>query len=644
MNAQWGQFIPFLRAITDENGYILPILLVPALFYCFMQRGKVSAQGKLFLFFLFTALGWRILYSLSMGAGTRYNQLPVVLWSAVGVLGVFGFRSILKKVRFPFSNIGTAGLILLIVGIGIGKSLHQPKPKAYIAEVAHVLNERKPGILLDYSDGMNRLEYLLPRWEIVSGFKAVCGQPVFWRDLDRFIQQKQGQGKALYVLLRQPETMPQTDFSDACRREWGFVPFREIWNKRERHLDYRLLVFTPPPTLFGMPLVTETDSNPYGLHLPETIHVSDAEKFKLNFDSIIQDNPFPRWGGVELFAQAGKCYDDRWELEITADTPQEIPVSVTLFLPNGWPVGYATTTILLKKGNSDALPAIVQRRSTINPAQKPPYWNTLLPSPCLILAEENTPLLWHQMTNIPGAEAKRLPIQIVAPAKDQLKETLFWIGSRCNGTKWLTDQLQKRNPALKVMRLEEHPVLPYSKDPRYSFLDLATLQHDPNPLLRNGKVDWKHYCAQENIPSDAVIVIALGYEEVCDGWQKAFHVDDALKSLQTFLDNVTKNAPQTKILLIAPNLPSDQDTEWANLSSNPYIYGFRWNKRHVYRRLLEGLTAVEKQYLQVTLLPSYLFVPAGKEERYPEYLPAVERYLHQMTNENGENNENPVHP
>ena len=152
----------------------------------------------------------------------------------------------------------------------------------------------------------------------------------------------------------------------------------------------------------------------------------------------------------------------------------------------------------------------------------------------------------------------------------------------------------------------------------------------------DGEIDWPGYLAEWQLPEFRCVVLALGFEEVMyQGRRTAFHIDSAMASLRNFLTALRKVSPECRVLIILPLLPSDRAEFYRKFSSSPYIYGFRWSKRHNYRRLAEGVEEVAKEFPDVTVLPTCLWVPAGESERSPAYLEAIDcylQYLEQMRN------------
>ena len=125
------------------------------------------------------------------------------------------------------------------------------------------------------------------------------------------------------------------------------------------------------------------------------------------------------------------------------------------------------------------------------------------------------------------------------------------------------------------------------------------------------------------------------------GMRSAFHIDRAAESLRMFLDAVRKDAPKSRVLLILPGMPSLSQKDYSALTANPFFSGFRWVRRHGYRRLVEMSYRIAGEYPQVTVLPTYLWVPSGKNEREPRYQKIIQLYLQDLENKPDENT---VHP
>lgn len=622
----------FFRAIGEDCAYYIPVLALFALW----NRKLVSRQASnvFFLCALFWFLGWRLFYAIAMGGGSRYYQLPVILMTVMAPAAFPVLYQSLSKFN-SYRKIIVAGLFLICIGLGIGKSLNPPSYKKFIPEIAACLNREKiPGILWDGSQNSGRFELLLPEWEVISGVKEEHkDNPLFWREFFDFIRKRQGDGKPLYFLLRGLQEEPfGENFAAACRREWGMFPFQLLYHVSDSKYGHELFRYTPPEKLFGLPVVTPETKNPYNLNLPSGLNINRNESYTLKFSSVLSGTIFQNWGGIEVDVRYGETDDNGWQISPDERTPEEFPLSITLYLPNGWPVGYTECVVRLVDSPSTILSNPPDVCWEMVPQQAPEWWHNCLPVSQKILVPKNEKDKFQieQLANFPGVTCvpKIQTIQFENTTR-KLNVPIFWIGSRGGGSSFVTEWLKKRNPELQVFRLEEYPRLSYSSDPRYTFRSLVTPRKPYNPLLNSsGNVDWKNYLVQQHLPEFRKIVLALGFEEVMfQGRRMAFHIDPAIAALRTFLTEVKKVSPECQVLLVLPLLPSQKAESYRKLSNHPYIYGFRWAKRHNYRRLTEGVEQIAKEFPNITVLPTHLLVPAGESERHPAYLTAVENYL-----------------
>jgi hypothetical protein len=634
----WENLLLFLRALGDDCAYFIPFLALLAL----LNREVLCRRPANLFFFtaVFWFLGWRLVYALSMRGGSRYYQLPVILLTAIAPAAfpvVFRYLG-----RCRFRGLIVAGLFLFCVGLGIGKALNPPAYKKYIVEMAgRLAEERQPGILLDASGNSKRFKLLLPEWEITpAGKDGLAATSPFWCDFFDFIRRRQGEGKPLYLLLRDlREERPGERFAEACRREWGMFPFRLLHRMSDAKYGYALFVYTFPDGLFGLPGVTPVQTNPYGLRLPLELKIRRGKPYVLPFSAILSGRVLQQWGGVEVDVRYGEVDDAGWYITPDENMPEEFPLAVTLYLANGWPAGYAECTVRVTDSEADLLPELPSEEYGVDFARVPERWRNCLPVPSRIfVSNDRIKLLTKQLANVPGVRCALPEETALCEVKVQdLTQPVFWIGSRNGGSPFVTDWLKKRHPELKLFRLEEHPYLSYSGDPRYAFSSLTTPRKPLNPLLNSdGEIDWPGYLAEWQLPEFRCVVLALGFEEVMyQGRRTAFHIDSAMASLRNFLTALRKVSPECRVLIILPLLPSDRAEFYRKFSSSPYIYGFRWSKRHNYRRLAEGVEEVAKEFPDVTVLPTCLWVPAGESERSPAYLEAIDcylQYLEQMRN------------
>ena len=113
----------------------------------------------------------------------------------------------------------------------------------------------------------------------------------------------------------------------------------------------------------------------------------------------------------------------------------------------------------------------------------------------------------------------------------------------------------------------------------------------------------------------------------------AVHVDHAAASLRRFLDAVRNDAPESRLLLILPGMPSLLQKDYEVLTADPYHSGCRWVRRHAYQRMIEAVWRVAEEYPELTVLPTYLWVPSGSDERNPLYRKIVHLYLQELEGE-----------
>ena len=632
------------------NVFLLPILLVLALL---AWRRPTNKRGALFLVSaILVMFVWRVWYAWVMRGGIRYQALPVILSIPLAISGLYVARRFFSSRVFA----GVMALLILtaLVGGGIAKNCRYPKndKKPLVAAVVSALRaEKTNGILLDDSSAASRLRRELPEFEFVFEHHLQPDDNKFWRNLLDFIRKRQVEQKKMYILLQTPRNgNGLQEFRDAALREWGMTPFTTLCRHGDNKSRYELLRYDPPSRLFGLNVSTPAKPNPDGPFLPSEIMIRRGEPYKLAFTRIMTDARYFQWGGVEVDVRLGVADDFSWQFTPDAKTPERFPLEITLYAPNGWPTGYAATTIRVVDQPVALLPEQTVIAREIDWNTKPEAWERCLPVPPEVLGAAETPsqlqLHFDELCNIPGDRGDKIEVPQARPlAEKPLEKPIFWIGSRIWGTPWITERLKKSNPKLEIYRLEDHPRLPYSKDPRYGFYSLSVPRKPCNPLLNEqGKVDWSGYLRRQKLPPFSTVVIALGYEEIT-WWitRSAFHIDRATKFLRTFLDAVKKDAPECRVLLIPPGVPSLLQKDYSRNTANPSIYGFRWVRRHAYKRLVEASYQVAREYPQVTVLPTYLWLHSGRSERDPLYQKIIQLYLQDLENKSGQH-ENTIHP
>lgn len=632
----WYRFEGVWSAWGEANVFLIPVLAGALLL---AWRPPADRGGTRFYFLaLLAAAGWRIAYAWAMKGGTRYQLLPVIL----AVPLVVGGLCLPRRVFASRRTAAAASLLLAaaMTAVAVVKDLRPPKSdkRAPVEAVASLLlAEKAPGIVLDDSSFSTRLMREVPEFEIVPEHHLQPGDLRFWRRLQDFIRRRQVEGKALYLLLQTPRGGGGAEeFRLGCRREWGGVPFVSLLTLEDRNSRYELFRYRPPRLLFDLECSTPARPNPAGPFLPREIRLRRGEPFTLEFRRIVTDARYFQWGGVEVDVRFGEADDLAWRFTPGEGTPERFPLSITLYAPNGWPTGYAASTVRVVDGATGVLPAPPPpgRERAIDWSAKPADWRRTLPTPASVPGTSEVPApCLDELGNLPGDRGANAAAPAVRMREKQaLRGELFWIGSRVWGTSRITGELEKANPKLRIFRLEEHPELPYSRDPRYTFAGLAQPRPPVNPLLgEDGKIDWAGYLRRQGLPSFGRIVLALGYEETM--WQAgrtAFHIDAAELALRRFLDAVGRAAPECRVLLILPGMPSLRQRDYAPLTANPYLYGFRWGRRHSYRRLVEAAFRVAEEYPRLAVLPTYLWLPAGSGEGHPLYRKIIELYLQEL--------------
>lgn len=637
---------PFYRfegiwsAWGEANVFLIPVLLGLALLA--WRRPREVRGARFYLLAVALMVGWRVAYAWSMRGGTRYQVLPVILAIPVAVAGLYAPR------RFFSSRRLAVAAALLLAGAmttaAIVKDLRHPKSDKMplISAVGEVLRaEGRPGIVLDDSSSALRLKRELPDFEFVFEHHLQPRELVFWRQVSDFIRRRQVEGKPLYLLLQTPrDSDVLEEFRIGCLREWGILPFVSLLRCRDRNSQYELFRYRPPQELFGLRCSTPALPNPDGPFLPPDLQIQRGKPYRLEFRRIMTDPRYFQWGGVEADVRFGAADDVSWRFTPDAKTPETFPLSVTLYAPNGWPTGYAATTVRVVDHPVELPPVREAAPRDIDWKAKPKEWARSLPVPPEVPgeAEPPLPLRFDDLGNLSGDREDSVARPAVRLRKaEALRGPVFWIGSRVWGTTWLTDALRKANPELQIFRLEQHPKLPYSKDPRYTFAGLAAPRPPLNPLLNeDGAIDWGGYLRRQRFPAFRRIVLALGYEETMWGaGRTAFHIDHAESALRRFLDAVRRDAPGCRVLLILPGMPSLRQKDYEAFTANPYIYGFRWWRRHCYRRLVEAVFRVAGEYPEITVLPTYLWLPPGTDERHPQYRRVIQLYLHDLQGEVG---------
>ncbi len=418
-------------------------------------------------------------------------------------------------------------------------------------------------------------------------------------------------------------------FRRLCEREWGMFPFVSELKIHEKQHQYELFRYRFPTGLFGLPGITRENPNPYRLHVPAELQLRRGERAELRFTAIADSTDLEKWGGVEVNVLYGKADDHAWIFTPDAQTPETFPLEITLYLPNGWPVGHAES--LVRVGEVAQLPSVTAESRTVarTPETGPADWPECLPVPGeVIMPDDNEIKLYpEQAKTYPEAKAPETPAIRKIPVRP-LSGPVFWVGSRGGGSNDVTTRLRQKHPELQFYRLEEHPVLPSSKDPRYTFEDLTRKRHDINPLLDSrGNVSWQDYRRREQLPDFPVIVLALGYEEVLSGERTGFKIVPGIKALETFAEALAKASPQTRILVVLPIPPSQQPEKYGNMIFNRYNYPFRRGPWLAYCRLVREITAAGEKLSNITVLPTHLLVEAGSAERDPAYLSMIEAYL-----------------
>ena len=619
------------------------IFLIPILLGMFLVARRRPADQRSAHFLIFAVLGmtiWRVLYAWSMQGGVRYQAPPVILALPVVISGLY-----VTKKWFASRRWALAAAALLLFGMvcaGVAKNCRRPHSdkRLLVSAVAQALQpEVDAGILLDFSSAGARLIAAAPKCEFVFKHHRQPDENVFWRELGEFIRIRQVERKNLYVLLQTPRPGNNLqEFRAAALREWGMLPFTELFRFDDKQSSYELLRYEPPRRLFGLRVSTPECPDPDGPFLPPEIAIQRGEPFELKFSQIITDARYCQWGGVEVDSRFGVTDDFSWRFTPDAKTPESFPLEITLYAPNHWPTGYAKTTIRVVDQSVEPLPELANVPRELDWDAKPEAWARNLPVPPEILGDAETSMVpcFDELGNVPGDHGGEIvspKVRQVAP--EAREQTIFWIGSRVWGTPWITERLQKDQPKWRIYRLEEHPKLSYSGDPRYTFLGLSTPRKPENPLLNaSGAVDWRNYRQQQNLPAFDAVVLALGYEEVMlEGKSNAFHLDRAMSSLQKFLDALQKDAPTCRVLVVLPGMPSLQQKSYFIFAGNRYFSNFRHTRRHSYRRLVEALFAVADKYPQVTVLPTYLWVPSGSNERDARYQKVIQLYLQDLGNQ-----------
>lgn len=56
----------------------------------------------------------------------------------------------------------------------------------------------------------------------------------------------------------------------------------------------------------------------------------------LPFSAILSGRVLQQWGGVEVDVRYGEVDDAGWYITPDENMPEEFPLAVTLYLPNGW--------------------------------------------------------------------------------------------------------------------------------------------------------------------------------------------------------------------------------------------------------------------------------------------------------------------
>ena len=483
----------FLREIgwgvwCETNALMLPILLALALL---AWRRPANKSGARFLFFaIFAMAAWRVWYAWVMRGGDRYQVLPVIIAIPVAVSGLYFARR-----RFIPRAIAVAMALLLMITvttIGIMKICRPPKSdkRPLVAAVVAALRaEGGSGILLDDSSASSRLMRELPEFEFVFEHHLQPDDNTFWRNLLDFIRKRQVEQKRLYILLQTPRSgNGLQEFRDASLREWGMSPFTTLCRHSDNNSRYELLRYDPPRRLFGLNVSTPDLPDPDGPFLPSEIQIRRGVPYKLYFSQTLTDMRYTQWGGVEVDVRFGEADDHSWQFTPDAETPERFPLEITLYAPNGWPTGYAATTIHVVDRPVAPLRERTAAAREVDWRTRPEAWARNLPVPSEVLGDAGkSPELrpcFDELGNLPGDRGGNVAApRVRLLAEKMLEKPVFWIGSRGWGTPWITECLRKNNPKLRIYRLEDNPILPYSKDPRYAFVSLSAPREPFNPLL-----------------------------------------------------------------------------------------------------------------------------------------------------------------
>ncbi len=196
MMAGLSELLKLVELFGEEGAFVIPVLLILGL----IGAGDTFRRKPgTFCFFISVAffVTWRVVFSFYQDGSSRYFQMPVILLGAGAVAGWIAlFR---WSRRISASNWIPVAIVLITVGICIGKSLNPPREKKFIASVAAYLQKQpEPGILFDSVAETERFRRLLPAWQFETGARESFQSPLFWRLFFDFFRTGQGAGKEIF--------------------------------------------------------------------------------------------------------------------------------------------------------------------------------------------------------------------------------------------------------------------------------------------------------------------------------------------------------------------------------------------------------------------------------------------------------------
>lgn len=543
----WQGFCQIFDRSMDDIFWILPVALV--LLFGNLRSFRNNDALKLLLFIIGGFFLWRWGYSsiLPQSGGSRYFAMIFLLLLIVGAAGVECFVRLVQAILSRSARLTPHSkwvAILLTVGLlsGIGavKILRTPPPRTYLTEAATLLNEvpTANGILIDCSSAGGRLDQMLSdRWQRINSTKN-NGSAAFWRDLFDYLQKYQTTPE-LWVLLK---SNPPERFAGNFKMQWDFFPLVEKARYRYQHDSYVLYRFDRQSAASaGYQNIVSPEN--IKLQLPEQIKISARGPFVLKFDLPPEqkDNFY-----IEIRSPYGRTYGDGWYFMPETKPPEKFSLEIRVLNLARWELTRSTVKIDLNEASPVTSVAL------------------RLTAPAGISAAAR-----------PTMPEAKLPDELPAPGELRL----LWLGDTAGVS------------ALKT-EAAKHGIAPHwlsvggtESDWPQSTPVSALLYPERNNIFseRGNPPDWSGYRRQLKIDRvDAVIYVAA----IETLWQKCPPPDlnGLEKNAEMLLTQLTKNFPESQIVLVLPPVPPMTQDAFASFSGNQYLYGFAWGVRNNFER------------------------------------------------------------